>query len=43
MPEIDSKKDEFQIHDIKKILISVREFVELSILLFSDDGEEVRF
>jgi hypothetical protein len=42
MLEIDGKKDEFQIHDIKKILISVRKFVELSIILFSDNNEEIR-
>jgi hypothetical protein len=42
MPEIDDKKDEFQIYDIGKIPISVREFVELPVILFSNDGEEIR-
>jgi hypothetical protein len=40
--KIDGKKGELQIHDIKKIPVSVKEFVELSIILFSDDNEEVR-
>jgi hypothetical protein len=43
MSKIDDKKGEFQIHDIGKIPISVKKFVELSVILFFDDGEEVRF
>jgi hypothetical protein len=43
MSEIDDKKGEFQVHDIEIFLISVRKFVELPIILFSDDGEEIRF
>jgi hypothetical protein len=43
MSEIDNKKGELQIHDIEKISVSTRKFVELSVILFSDDGEEVRF
>jgi hypothetical protein len=39
--KIDSK-DELQIHDIKEIPISAKEFVELLIILFFNDGEEVR-
>jgi hypothetical protein len=43
MSEIDDKKGKFQIHGIKKIPISIRKFVELPIILLSDDGEEIRF
>jgi hypothetical protein len=43
MSEIDDKKGEFQIHGIGKISISIREFVKLPVILFSDDSEEVRF
>jgi hypothetical protein len=42
MPEIDGKKNELQIYGIKKILISVKKFVELPIILLSNDNEEVR-
>jgi hypothetical protein len=42
MPEIDGKKGELQIHDIGKIQVSVKEFVELLIILLSDDSEEIR-
>jgi hypothetical protein len=42
IPEIDDKKNELQIHDIKKIPISAKKFVELPIILFSDNGEEIR-
>jgi hypothetical protein len=43
MPEIDDKKGEFQIHDIKKIPISVKEFIELSVILLFNDNEEIQF
>jgi hypothetical protein len=42
MSEIDNKKGKLQIHGIKKIPISIKEFVELLIILFFNDGEEIR-
>jgi hypothetical protein len=43
MPEIDGKKNKLQIHGIKKISVSARKFVELPVILFSDDSEEIQF
>jgi hypothetical protein len=43
MSEIDNKNGEFQIHGIGKISISIKKFVELPIILLSDDDEEIRF
>jgi hypothetical protein len=43
MPEIDGKKGELQIHGIGKISVSAKEFIELPVILLSDDGEEIRF
>jgi hypothetical protein len=43
MSEIDSKKDKLQIHGIRKISVSAKEFVELPIILLFNDGEKIRF
>jgi hypothetical protein len=42
IPEIDDKKDEFQVYGIGKIPVSARKFVELPVILFFNDGEEIR-
>ena len=42
IPKIDSKKSEFQIYNIKKILVSVKKFVELLVILFSNNSKKVR-